>query len=514
MMTIGELVRRHAITRGNMTAYVDNVRQVDWGTFDRNSDALGAALRTLDVTPGERVAIISFDCIEVAEVFAACAKIGAVRVGLNGRLVPRELAQLLDDCAPKVVITHGRYWPLLQEAMTQSTVRPEVIGFGDVHGAALDYAELVARHRSETPIVQTPHDMLMICYTTGSTGLPKGAIYRHEPMLRSIMAVALAEGANHDDVWLHAMPAAGVPIMHMVRNMVHGSKTVIVGDWDPEHALALIERERTTITVLVPTMLTSIITSGLMGRYDTSSMRQLGYGASPLPPAMVREAAKAFGCGLLQMYGSTELMGMSMMLFPSDHERGLTVRPEILASAGRPLPYADVRIVDEDGRDLPRGETGEVLIRTEYITPGYWNAPEKYEETVRDGWLYTGDMGRMDEEGYIYLGDRAKFRIKTGGYNVFPTEVENVLAEFPAVREVCVVGLPDPKWGERIHAVVSLRTGAQADPAQIREYCVGKMASFKIPKTIDIWEELPKGPTGKIQKRAVIDVYVQGTEKP
>jgi len=509
MMTIGELVRRHAVSRGNLPAYVDAVRQVDWHAFDRNSDSVGAALRALGVAPGERVAMIAGDCVEVAEVFAACAKIGAVRVGLNGRLVPRELAQLIEDCSPRVIVVQGRYWPLLQAALAQSHAAPAVIGFGDGHGAGLDYADTLARYAGEAPLPQTPHDMLMICYTTGSTGLPKGAIYRHEPMLRSIMAVALAEGANHDDVWLHAMPAAGVPIMHLMRNLVHGSKTVIVGDWDAERALSLIERERTTITVLVPTMLTSIITSGLLGRYDTSSMRQLGYGASPLPPAMVREAAKAFSCGLLQMYGSTELMGMSMMLFPSDHERGLTERPEILASAGRALPYADIRIVDDEGRDLPRGETGEVLIRTEYVTPGYWNAPEKYQEAVRDGWLYTGDMGRMDEEGYIYLGDRAKFRIKTGGYNVFPTEIENVLAEYPAVREVCVVGLPDSKWGERIHAVVSLRKGAQADPAQIREYCVGRIANFKIPKSIDIWDELPKGPTGKIQKRAVIDACVQ-----
>jgi acyl-CoA synthetase (AMP-forming)/AMP-acid ligase II len=215
---------------------------------------------------------------------------------------------------------------------------------------------------------------------------------------------------------------------------------------------------------------------------------------------------RLFDRPFLQMFGSTELMGMSMMLFPEDHERGILTHPEILASAGKPLPYVEVRIVDEDGHEQAAGETGELIVRSDVAFAGYWNAPDKERETIRDGWIYTGDMARLDDEGYVYLSDRAKFRIKTGGYNVFPTEIENVLAEHPAVNEVAVFGLPDPHWGERIHAVVSLLGGASATPDELRDFCRDKIANFKIPKSLEIWDALPKGVTGKIQKRDIIAI--------
>lgn len=509
MNTFGQLVQRHSLARGSAPAYVDNRRRTTWREIDSNSDAIGRYIRELGVSSGDRVGVVSPDCVEVAEIFYACAKIGALRVGLNGRLAPRELAQLIDDSSPVLLFVHARYSALVETALSQSTQKPVVIGMHEGHSFLIDYGESLAQAASTDPLAQTPNEDLMICYTTGSTGLPKGAIFKHEAMLRSTQAIALAEGANHDDVWLHAMPASGVPLIHLVRNVVHGSKTVIVGDWDPAAALAMIEREKTTITVLVPTMLASLVTSGLAPKFDVSSMRQWGYGASPLPPSMVREAARVLGGSLLQMYGTTELMGMSMMLFPSEHRLGMSERPDLLSSAGRPLPYVDVRIVDDEMKDVPAGEVGELLIRTEFVTPGYWNAPEKYAEAIRDGWLCTGDIARQDEDGFLYLSDRVKFRIKTGGYNVFPTEIENVIAEHEAVREVCVVGLPDEKWGDRIHAVISLRAGYQLTPDEIRAFCSGKIANFKIPKSVEIWDEIPKGPTGKIQKRAVIDTYLQ-----
>jgi len=304
------------------------------------------------------------------------------------------------------------------------------------------------------------------------------------------------------------MPAAGIPIMHMMRNVFHGATTVIVGPWEPDRALLLLERERATNCVLVPTMLNSLLSCASLGQRDTSSLRILGYGASPLPAATIREAIKAFGCPFLQMYGTTELIGMSMMLLPSDHQHGLAAAPEILTSAGKPLSFVDVRIVDDERRDVAPGEIGELIVKSEVQFPGYWRAPEKYAETVIDGWLFTGDMARQDGDGYVYLSDRAKFRIKTGGYNVFPTEIENVLAEHPAVHEVTVFGVPDKMWGDRIEAVVSLKPNAEASPEALKDFCKDKIASFKIPKHIEIWGELPKGATGKILKRAVIDLMV------
>ncbi|MEX0732145.1 MAG: AMP-binding protein [Aquisalimonadaceae bacterium] len=507
MATFGELIQRNGVRWPRKDAFVELEHRLTWGAYNARTDALGHALRRLGIGVGDRVAILAYDCIEVAETFGACMKIGAIRVGLNPRLAPREIAALIADCDPRVLFVHrdclaamdGVGIPLGEGAQCR------VISFGEARSS--EYEKIVAAENNAPELVQTPHDVAMIAYTTGSTGLPKGAIYLHEPFLRSILYIALAESISADARWLHAMPAAGIPIMHLMRNIFHAAATVIVGHWDAERALHLLERERTTNTVLVPTMLNSLLASPALGSTDVSSMKLLGYGASTLPAATIRSAMEAFGCPFLQMFGTTEMMGMSMMLLPSDHERGLRDKPEILASAGKALPFVETRLVDDDGNEVPLGETGELCTRSDVCFAGYWNAPEKTVEALRDGWLYTGDMARQDGEGYIYLGDRTRFRIKTGGYNVFPTEVENVLAEHPAVNEVAVVGLPDAQWGDRIHAVVSLKSGAQCEADELREFCRGKIATYKVPKSVAIWEELPKGPTGKLQKRDIIEFY-------
>ena len=507
MLTIGELVRHNQRYWAERTAYVDGRRRTTWSEFGVRTDALGRALREMGVGVGDRLGMLAPDSTEIAELFVACAKIGAVRVGYNHRLSVGEVAQLVDDSEPAVLFVHQDYEDLAQQPLERAACLPRVVMFG---GGDTEYEELIARHTSHEQLEMTPAELLMICYTTGSTGLPKGALYTHQNVLRSMLHIALCEGAAQDDVWMHTMPAGGVPILHLCRNLYHGSTMVILGKWDPERALDLIARERITRTVLVPTMLTSLLNSASAGRTDTSSIRQLEYGASPLPPAIIRQAVELFRCPFLQMYGTTELTGMASMLFPADHELGMRSDPEILASAGRPLPYVETKFVAEDGVEVPVGEIGELAVRSDLVIPGYWRAPEKYDEVVREGWLYTGDLGRRDERGFLYLVDRKKFRIKSGGYNIYPVEVENVLAEHPAVREVCVVGVPDDRWGERVHAVVVLRDDTTVGPEQLIDFCRGNIAHFKAPKSVDVWTELPKGATGKIQKRAVLDRVVHG----
>jgi acyl-CoA synthetase (AMP-forming)/AMP-acid ligase II len=301
------------------------------------------------------------------------------------------------------------------------------------------------------------------------------------------------------------MPAGGVPIIHMCRNLYHASSTVILGKWNPDQALETIERERVTIAVFVPTMLASMLSSGSAGKTDTSSMRQFEYGGSPIPPTTIRAAIELFKRPFLQMYGTTELTGMSHMLYPSDHRAGLESQPHVLASIGRALPYAEARIVDDDGNDLPMGEVGELVVATDLAAPGYWRKQDKYAELVKDGWLYTGDLGHQDEQGYVYLVDRKMFRIKSGGYNIYPVEVENVLAQHPAVREVSVVGITDRKWGERVHAVVVLKSGATTEEVDIIAFCRGRIADFKVPKSLEVRDDLPRGATGKILKRQIRD---------
>jgi acyl-CoA synthetase (AMP-forming)/AMP-acid ligase II len=516
MMTFGALTRRNGAHWPAKDAFVETSRKVTWGELDRRTDALGHAYRALGVSQGDRVAVLSHDAIEVPETFLAAAKMGAIRVGLNPRLAGGEIAALIKDCEPRLLIYAGEHQRLVGRATSllgDARDPPILIGFAAGHGASLDYEELIANHTRDGVLEQTPHEHAMIAYTSGSTGVPKGAIYPHGKFLRTILYTAMNEGLVHDSVWLQAMPAAGVPMMHMLRNIFLAATCVIVGPWDAQRALTLIARHNVTNCVLVPTMLAALLTVPDINKYDLSSMKLLGYGASPLPPATIREALLRFRCPFLQMYGTTELLGMSHMLFPSDHELGLTTRPELLASIGRPLSWVDTRIVDEESKELPIGEIGELVVRSDVVFPGYWRAAEKSREMFFGEWLRTGDLARCDRDGYVYLADRAKFRIKSGGYNVFPTEVENILAEHPAVHEVSVFGVPDKVWGDRIEAVISLKPGAQIGGEALKDFCRDKIASFKIPKHIEIWDELPKGATGKILKRAVIDIMVKRYEQ-
>lgn len=505
MLMLGKLVERAARVRGNHVAYVEMDRQRSWAELDSRTDALGWSLKELGIRSGDRVGIISRDAIEVAETIVACAKIGAIRVGLNYRLAAPEIAVLIDDAGVDVLFIQSALADLVLPATQKAIRKPRLIGMDGPHALEIDYEDLVAKGSGRGRLVHTPCETLMIAYTTGSTGLPKGAVYPHVKMMESMAAIALSEGLVPDDVWLHAMPASGIPVMHLLRNVFHGSKCAIVGEWNAERALTLIERERCSIMVLVPTMVSDLLASGLIPNFDCSSIRQLGYGSAPLPPSTLRAAMKAFGCEFLQMYGSTELMGMSMMMTASEHRMGLEQNHACLGSAGRPLYYAETRIVDENGDDVPDDVEGELIIKADYVIPGYWNQNVVYADTVRDGWLWTGDIATRDADGFIYLKDRAKFRIKSGGYNIFPTEIENCIAEHPAVSEVAVFGVPDPKWGDRIVAVISLLPGQQATPEEFREFCRGKIANFKVPKQVHIWDKLPKGPTGKIQKREIID---------
>lgn len=502
MMTFGELSRRNGQRWPSKDAFVEVGRRVTWGEFDWRTDQLGAALRGLNIAPGERVAMLGHDCIETAEVFIACVKIGVVRVGLNPRLAPREIAALVKDCGASVVFVTAECEGLLKELPPGA--KPIIVGIGAGHGQILDYDRLVASQDAGA-LDHTPGDVAMIAYTTGSTGLPKGAVYPHRAFLQSILMVALCEGIDSRTVWLHTMPAAGVPLMHMLRNIFHAATTVIVGPWNPERALHLIQAERTTNTVLVPTMLNSLLACPDLARTDVSSMKLLGYGASTLPAATIRKAMETFGCPFLQMYGTTELMGMSMMLYPEDHAAGIDSKPQVLTSTGKPLPWVDVKVVDEEGRVVPVGEPGELVIRSDFRFKEYWRNPQQTEEVLRDDWIYTGDIGRIDADGYVYLNDRAKFKIKTGGYLVYPTEVENVLAEHEAVDEVAVVGIPDLQWGDRIEAAITLKPGAHVDEEAMRAFCKDRIASFKVPKHVAIWPQMPKGPTGKIQKLVVIE---------
>jgi acyl-CoA synthetase (AMP-forming)/AMP-acid ligase II len=346
--------------------------------------------------------------IEVPETFLAATKMGAIRVGLNPRLAGAEIAALIKDCEPRLLIyagEHQRLVGLATSLLADAKDPPILIGFAARHGASLDYEELIAKYACDGVLEQTPHEHAMIAYTSGSTGVPKGAIYPHDKFLRTILYTAMNEGLVHDSVWLQAMPAAGVPMMHMLRTIFLAATCVIVGPWDAQRALTLIARHNITNCVLVPTMLAALLTVPDIDKFDLGSMKLLGYGASPLPPATIREALLRFRCPFLQMYGTTELLGMSHMLFPSDHGLGLTTRPELLASIVGGLAQDAGRLPEPQGpgkRDMPaigrKGEPRKVVGRVRRIVDGlYRNLGPASKGVLMDmGPTVVLDTGRVE----------------------------------------------------------------------------------------------------------------------
>lgn len=516
MLTFGHLTRRNARNYPKKEAYIDGPRRITWAELNDRTNRLAQFLLSVGVQQGDRVASISTDCIELVEVVVACAKVGAVRVGINHRYSATEIEHILNDSGAKVLFVQAGVADKVHEISANLHSTTVLVGFEGQHLFPLDYQTVLATSPTKDPQIPVSYDDLaFIFYSSGSTGRPKGITFTFRHVMDSLVQIALNEGSNRGDTWLHTMPAGGIPLLILLRNMYHGSRCVILRKWDPEEALAQIERERVTRTLLVPTMLVSLIHHPSLHKYQLGSIKHISYGSAPCTPATIRMAMEVFpGVEMLQMYGATEATGMAAMLFPEEHRDAIANhREHILASAGKPVPYMDVAVIDDAGNAAPPGTVGEVAISGSLLSPGYWNEPELTAQTFRNGWLLTGDMGRFDEEGYLFLVDRKKFMIVSGGYNIYPVEVENALSRHPAVKEVCVVGVPDERWGEAVKAVVSLKTGHAVTAEELINLCRGEIAGYKVPKSVEFVADFPRNAVGKLDKRTVRERYWQGRDR-
>jgi acyl-CoA synthetase (AMP-forming)/AMP-acid ligase II len=486
-------------------AYVSATARLSWGEVCERSRRLARVLQDLGVRPGDVVATMAEDTHQVVECWYAAALIGAVRTGINYRYAPREVAHILDDAAVKVLIVEGGPCEEAFRSIDASALAC-AIGFGD-HGFDLDYERLLrdAPPEPEIPGVAAG-SCAAISYTTGSTGLPKGVRWSHGAVAAAQVNTWLQAGMRHDDVFLHCLPAAGVPILLATWNVVNGATVVLERRFSPADALDLLERERVSSVLWVPTMMNDVLSAADFAARDLSRLRLVMYGSMPATPALIRRAIDGFGCRLQQWYGCTEATaGWTNILHHEDHLRALDEEAELLTSCGRSTLHCEVAVLDEAGTPLPDGEVGEICVRGETLMLGYHNLPEESAAALRDGWLRTGDLGRRDERGYFYLVDRKKFMIVTGGYNVYPVVVENALAEHPAVAEVAVVGVPDDRWGEAVCAVVVPAAPVTAE--ELTAFCRTRLAAFEVPKRIDFEDALPRGATGKVLKRRLRDRY-------
>jgi acyl-CoA synthetase (AMP-forming)/AMP-acid ligase II len=493
-------------------AYIDAERILTWRQVNERSDRLAAGLQRLGIGKGDVVAILAHDQVEMVEHWYACSKIGALRTGINWRYAPREMLHIIRDTDAKAIFVQASC--VLSLADHLSELQDEgrrLIGFGEGHSLPLDYEVLIQGSDASPKLPKLrDDDLIAVSYTTGTTGLPKGALWTQRNVREMLIHTIISAGFRHEDVWLNPAPGAGIPMLYNVFGMVNGMTTVLPdGDFKPTRCLELMEQHRVTSTVLVVTMLRRLVEEARAGSFDTSSLRLICYGAMPATPALLRAAYETFGCEFQQWYGSTESTGgFCTLLRPEDHRKALAGEHELLASIGTPTLHAEVSVRDpESGDPVPVGEIGEVWVAGDIVMRGYLNRPEDDAEAFSGRWLRMGDMALVNERGYLFLKDRKKFLIISGGYNVYPTVVENVLAEHPAVREVAVVGAPHPMWGEAVVAVASLKSGSEATPEELIDFCRDKLGKWEVPKHVKIVPELPKGATGKLLKHELRDGF-------
>ncbi|WP_198384047.1 class I adenylate-forming enzyme family protein [Roseomonas sp. KE2513] len=500
--TLSEVICSNASLRGGKVAFVDENRQVSFAQFNGRVNRLCNALQRLGIRKGDRVAFLSRNCIEYVELYGV-AKSGSLAVPLNWRLAMPELVAVVQDCAPAVlVVEEGQIAAIDAERPNLADVT-HFVALGPPRAGWLSYEELLADAAEDEPeYCPAPHDIACITYTSGTTGRPKGVMLRHDALVENAaVSAAEAMGLSDADVTLAVMPLFHVGGMwyHLFASFATGCTTFIRPAFDPADALSAIETNGITNVHLVPTMLGDLI--GQPGTVAAArSLRLVFYAASSMPVELLQRSMGVLShCHFLQCYGSTEA-GMVTALLPSDHEEAVrnSEREHLLLSCGQALRGVQVRIDRDIG--VP-DDIGEVLVGGSKIMAGYWGRDDATRASLSDGWLRTGDLGRIDDEGYLYIVDRKSDMVISGGENIFPSEVEQVLYRHPEILEAAVLGVADARWVEKVVAAVVLKPGSALTPGDIIQFVRRHLASYKCPKLVLIMDNLPRSGAGKVLRK-------------
>jgi len=507
--TFADIIYRNAILYPDSEAFVCGSTRTSFKHFNENVNRLIHGLQALGIQKGDVIGILSWNRLEYPEVFGAAMKGGFILAHLNPRLQAGELVHLIQDSEARILFLGPEFVELVDEIQKQIPKTKMFLAFGNAEGQMVTYQNVLGNHSKEEPepdIRET--DPLVIFYTSGTTGIPRGAIYTHRQKMENTSMKALDIGVEFGDRHLVVLPMFHIGgDSHIWPFFLMGGCNVIMPrpSFDPAEALQAIAEERITDVHIVPTQLISLLNLPDIERYDLHSLKRIWYAASPMPIEVLKRGLSLFGPIFMQGYGQTESGPDVTVLNKTSHRDAgrSTEAQRVLASCGQPCIRVHVRIVDEAGRDVEAGKIGQIIVQSPRIMTEYWRKPNETEEAIRDGWLYTGDMGYYDKQGFIYIADRKKDMIITGGENVYPREVEEVLYRYPAVKETAVIGVPDPYWVERVHALVVLQESAQATEEDIISFCKEQIAHYKAPKTVEFVESLPKNPQGKILKKEI-----------
>jgi O-succinylbenzoate-CoA ligase len=504
---IGLFLSKRAHLSPGLDAYVDSESGARFSYPELNArcNRTANALSALGIGKGDRVGLLMMNSPEFVESFFAIAKLGAVVVPINWRLVPDELAFILKDSGAKLLIFGAEFGAAVADLQARGETGTFVtnwlqVGDGEhCQAFASSYDELQQAASDEEPeIGGSDDDLLYIMYTSGTTGLPKGAVHTHSTAIWACMTMGTTAEVRLNDRYLVALPLFHVGALTPVTGNVHrGVTNVVMRAFDPTKSWELIEREKITTGLAVPAML-NFMRQVYDEKFDHRSLRWIMSGAAPVPVNLI-ETYQEMDIEIHQVYGLTETCGPACLIGPEDAMAKA-------GSTGKAFFHTDVRVVNEAGFDVVPGEPGEVIVRGRHIMLEYWNRPEATAETIRDGWLYSGDVAVMDKEGFVYIQDRTKDMIISGGENVYPAEIENVILGHPKVGEVAVIGQESERWGESPLAIV-VKADDSLSEEEVLDHCQGKLARFKLPKAVRFIDEIPRNPTGKVLKRVLRDQF-------
>ncbi len=491
--------------------------------FSRRVFRLAHFLKKRGLGPGHQAAILHYNCHIFLETYYASALIGLTLVPLNYRLSPREIDYILNDSESELILLHSDFWPKI-ESIKNLKIPPSHILLTNHQGPTplpgLDY-EAVLRSSSPDPIPDGgpgEETTAQIYYTSGTTGRPKGVMLSHKNCYLHALGTLAELQLTDSDVWLHV-----APLFHLADAWATwavtwaGGTHVLVREFEPRDVLDTLIRERITLTNMIPTMLNLLINHPAFPACDFPHLRVLLSGGAPIAPEVVRKIMQGFGCDYIQTYGMTETSPFLTFSILKDHLKSLPPEKQFQfkSRTGRPFIGVSLKVVRDNGEEVRPDdqEVGEIIVRGDTITPGYWKLPEETQKAIKNGWLYTGDLAVMDEEGYANIVDRKKDMIITGGENVYSTEVENILYQIPQILETAVFGIPDEKWGEAVHAAVVLKEGQSISEEEIIRFCKMNLARYKAPKSISFLPQLPRTGSGKLFKKGLRDSFWERSDK-
>jgi long-chain acyl-CoA synthetase len=513
---LGQLKHWNKLTPSKPFIYDGDVMFTFAEAYERAFRFAGG-LKKLGLKKGARIAPIMFNGFRWYDLYYGLSAGGYVNIPLNYRLAGPEMAYQINDSKAEVVIMDPEFYETISYIKDQI---PEVnhfiyTGQEQPFGGAIPYDSLLEAEPYECP-EKNENDLFGIYYTGGTTGLAKGVMLTHKNIISNAFHLVAAMRLGSDQLALHS-----APMFHLADGAVNfaitlaGGGHVLVKAFEPNAVLKAIERYKPTCSLFVPTMVNMLVNQPDIKNFDLSSLQYIFYGASPISPNLLRNAKEVFNCDFVQVYGMTEASPILTILLPEEHKQGLSDESmqHLLKAAGRQIIGVEVRVVDKEGKDVRPGEVGEIIAYGDNIMQGYWNKPEETAAALIDGWYWTKDLATIDEDHYVYMVDRAKDMIITGGENVYSVEVEDTLMGHPDILEAAVIGVPHEEWGETILAVVALKPNAAKDEAALREFCKQRIAGYKVPKKIEFVDALPKTGAGKILKKELREKYWEGIER-